>query len=674
MNAASRKTTAARKAFVPAMKQGTFCIQQLRKHQALVACLVGLALTRVWLQGMLFGFYAHSDAGFSTTINQWSYGSAILIGALIAWKRPRSTLQASVMAWAAFFLGTIAGIIVFLTAQTPSLYVHGAAMVLCGVAGALLGGMWVLPFLQLHLRSALIGTFCALGLGSALAWMIAFANDATVMTLCLLIPSINLLLFRRAERVEGAKSAGDAQNEQLPPYAADYAADYAAERCDSSLAGDTGAECEQGAQVASTKSSANATCAQQELGSVRAEQECTSTYAQRGSSFLTVRKPVYDYEPLTSLFFIYGGVIVLSLALGIARGYPFGTPLPMDVLARCVHQGGVVLLSTCIVIKLLIGPRSLSFLWLWRCEVLVLLLGAASIVVFNNNHVDISIAIINCADTFMLGVLWAISQDVARYSSFHPFAIFGFIWTARVLARNVARVLIFFIGAEGVHYNLALGAIVVSLGIGMAFLLTDKLPRKRALFTYELASEHTIAANDTPAESATAAQPTVHEKVLEEARSEARGDVSGAVRGDVHGEVHEEHKRATAQESATEQVNALNQANTLKQETVPQRTPEAQPETQQQSEHNRAAAQPARTNPIKTYLEQRYQLTERECEIILYLAQGYSKSSIGERLFVSENTVRTHVRKAYTKLGIHSKTQLAQLLERIKEQTSKPLP
>lgn len=647
------------------MKQGTFCIQQLRKHQALVACLVGLALTRVWLQGMLFGFYAHSDAGFSTTINQWSYGSAILIGALIAWKRPRSTLQASVMAWAAFFLGTIAGIIVFLTAQTPSLYVHGAAMVLCGVAGALLGGMWVLPFLQLHLRSTLIGTFCALGLGSALAWMIAFANDATVMTLCLLIPSINLLLFRRAE---STRSAENAQNEQLlrgaDNYSDDYAAGYAAERCDSSLAGDAGAECEQGAQVASTKSSANATCAQQELGSVRAEQECASTHAQRGSSFLTVRKPVYDSEPLASLFFIYGGVIVLSLALGIARGYPFGTPLPMDVLARCVHQGGVVLLSACIVIKLLIGPRSLSFLWLWRCEVLVLLLGAASIVVFNNNHVDISIAIINCADTFMLGVLWAISQDVARYSSFHPFAIFGFIWTARVLARNVARVLIFFIGAEGVHYNLALGAIVVSLGIGMAFLLTDKLPRKRALFTYESAYKHAITSSYTPAASTDVRPQAVHGAVLGEVHSQARGNVSGARPGDVHEEVHEEGKQgAKAQENAAAQISAP------KQEKSPQRAANVQPQA-----HDTNSAQPARLNPIKTYLDQHYQLTERECEIILYLAQGYSKSSIGERLFVSENTVRTHVRKAYTKLGIHSKTQLAQLLERIKEQTSKPLP
>lgn len=653
-NAATRKTTAARKAFVPAMKQGTFCIQQLRKHQALVACLVGLALTRVWLQGMLFGFYAHSDAGFSTTINQWSYGGAILIGALIAWKRPRSTLQASVMAWAAFFLGTIAGIIVFLTAQTPSLYVHGAAMVLCGVAGALLGGMWVLPFLQLHLRSALIGTFCALGLGSALAWMIAFANDATVMTLCLLIPSINLLLFRRAGRVEGAESTGNAQNEQLlrdsddysDDYAAGCAADYAAEQNGFFFTRNAGAQNQQDTNGAPIKSSV------------------TSTHAHRGSSFLTTQKPVYDSEPLTSLFFIYGGVIVLSLALGIARGYPFGTPLPMDVLARCVHQGGVVLLSACIVIKLLIGSRSLSFLWLWRCEVLVLFLGAASIVVFNNNHVDISVAIINCADTFMLGVLWAISQDVARFSSFHPFAIFGFIWTARVLARNVARVLIFFMGAGGVHYNLALGAIVVSLGIGMAFLLTDKLPRRRALFTYESAHKHAITSSHTPAASTDVRPQAVHGAVLGEVHSQARGNVSGARPGDVHEEVHEEGKQgAKAQENAAAQISAP------KQEKSPQRAANVQPQA-----HDTNSAQPARLNPIKTYLDQHYQLTERECEIILYLAQGYSKSSIGERLFVSENTVRTHVRKAYTKLGIHSKTQLAQLLERIKEQTSKPLP
>lgn len=573
------------------------CIQQLRKHQALLACLCGLALTRVWLQGMLFGFYAHSDAGFSTTINQWSYGGAILIGAIIAWKRPQGTLEASVMAWMAFSLGTIAGVVVFLTAQTPSLYVHGITMVLCGVAGAMLGGMWVLPFVQLNLRSALIGSFCALGLGSALAWMLAFANDTTVMTLCLLIPSINLLLFRQLENAQSVQP----QAIQNTPKLTDASHD-------------------------------NQTQQQQ---------------------------PVYDNEPLSSLLLIYGGVIVLSLALGIARGYPFGTPLPMDVLARCVHQGGVVLLSACIVIKLLIRSKSLSFLWLWRCEVLVLLLGAASIVVFDNNHVDISIAVINIADTFMLGVLWAISQDVARFSSFHPFAIFGFIWAARVLARNVARVLIFFIGGEGIHYNLALGAIVVSLAIGMAFLLTDKLPRQRPLFTDSRKNNQSCLYTNTPETNSvynackiTTRKPTANAVLPPKA-------VPGAEA--THATPMQETKVSTGAQDAHALTSLASSPEHMHAEAqqIAKTNKTEQTHTEQNS-HNKL------DKAIKQHLEKRYQLTERECEVILCLALGYSKSSIGERLFVSENTVRTHVRKAYTKLGIHSKTQLAQLLERIK--------
>lgn len=571
-------------------------LQQLRKHQALLACLCGLALTRVWLQGMLFGFYAHSDAGFSTTINQWSYGGAILIGAIIAWKRPRGTLEASVMAWMAFSLGTIAGIVVFLTAQTPSLYVHGITMVLCGVAGAMLGGMWVLPFVQLNLRSALIGSFCALGLGSALAWMLAFANDTTVMTLCLLIPSINLLLFRQLENVQSAQP-----------------------------------------QVI------------QDMRTVTGDSHYTHTHQQA----------VYDNEPLSSLLLIYGGVIVLSLALGIARGYPFGTPLPMDVLARCVHQGGVVLLSACIVIKLLIRSKSLSFLWLWRCEVLVLLLGAASIVVLDNNHVDISIAVINIADTFMLGVLWAISQDVARFSSFHPFAIFGFIWAARVLARNVARVLIFFIGGEGIHYNLALGAIVVSLAIGMAFLLTDKLPRQRPLFSDNHKNNQSHWYNNAPETNSvcnaceiTARTPATHEVLPPKAVPSTDA---------THATPMQETKVSTSTQDT--QVLTLLASSPERMQAEAQKIAQTNDTEQTHTEqniHNKL------DKAIKQHLEKRYQLTDRESEVILWLALGYSKSSIGERLFVSENTVRTHVRKAYTKLGIHSKTQLAQLLERIK--------
>lgn len=62
-------------------------------------------------------------------------------------------------------------------------------------------------------------------------------------------------------------------------------------------------------------------------------------------------------------------------------------------------------------------------------------------------------------------------------------------------------------------------------------------------------------------------------------------------------------------------------------------------------------------------LAKRYHLTERELEVITLLAQGRSRISIGEKLFISENTVRTYVKNIYSKLDVHSKQALLDLLE-----------
>lgn len=56
-------------------------------------------------------------------------------------------------------------------------------------------------------------------------------------------------------------------------------------------------------------------------------------------------------------------------------------------------------------------------------------------------------------------------------------------------------------------------------------------------------------------------------------------------------------------------------------------------------------------------------LTEREAEILAYLARGRTKAYIAEVLFVSENTVRSHVRNIYSKLGVHTRQELLDLVE-----------
>lgn len=51
------------------------------------------------------------------------------------------------------------------------------------------------------------------------------------------------------------------------------------------------------------------------------------------------------------------------------------------------------------------------------------------------------------------------------------------------------------------------------------------------------------------------------------------------------------------------------------------------------------------------------QVTEREHEILQLLGEGLRNEEIAARLFISPQTVQTHVRNILTKLGVHSKLE-----------------
>ncbi|HEY1075871.1 MAG TPA: LuxR C-terminal-related transcriptional regulator, partial [Fontimonas sp.] len=50
-------------------------------------------------------------------------------------------------------------------------------------------------------------------------------------------------------------------------------------------------------------------------------------------------------------------------------------------------------------------------------------------------------------------------------------------------------------------------------------------------------------------------------------------------------------------------------------------------------------------------------LTEREREILVYLGNGVSNKEMARRLFVSENTIKFHLKNVYSKLGVSSRLQ-----------------
>ena len=53
-------------------------------------------------------------------------------------------------------------------------------------------------------------------------------------------------------------------------------------------------------------------------------------------------------------------------------------------------------------------------------------------------------------------------------------------------------------------------------------------------------------------------------------------------------------------------------------------------------------------------------ITRRELEILELIAQGMSNREIAEKLFVSENTVKTHSSRVFDKLGARRRTQAVQ--------------
>jgi DNA-binding CsgD family transcriptional regulator len=58
-----------------------------------------------------------------------------------------------------------------------------------------------------------------------------------------------------------------------------------------------------------------------------------------------------------------------------------------------------------------------------------------------------------------------------------------------------------------------------------------------------------------------------------------------------------------------------------------------------------------------------HNLSPREHEVLLLLAQGRGAPYISDKICVSSNTVKTHVKRIYQKCGVHSKEELLDLIQ-----------
>jgi DNA-binding NarL/FixJ family response regulator len=57
-------------------------------------------------------------------------------------------------------------------------------------------------------------------------------------------------------------------------------------------------------------------------------------------------------------------------------------------------------------------------------------------------------------------------------------------------------------------------------------------------------------------------------------------------------------------------------------------------------------------------------LSHRQRELLELVVEGFTNAQIAKRLFLSESTVKQHLRAAYKLLGMSNRTQAAKLVRR----------
>lgn len=265
------------------------------------------------------------------------------------------------------------------------------------------------------------------------------------------------------------------------------------------------------------------------------------------------------------------------------------------------------------------------------CQIVLLVTVAALAVAAQFGAHDpwgIAAATADLAWYVMVTLLYVLLAAISTHSRMSPSALFALGWTPYLFAK--------------VAGTAAAGMLQTTDGVGFLVLLPLCVIGGAALVFLNIRRDATnlLFAPDDP------------ERGAREARTVGAIDEASASGGTASAQTAKAQKPLVAAEMQ------LADADKSAETTVDAEALDAIPLIARESGPSRSR----RDEEALEHIGSRFALTEREREVMTYIYQGYSKRAIAEKLFLSQNTVRTHARTLYAKLGIHSRDALLDLV------------
>ena len=409
---------------------------------------------------------------------------------------------------------------------------------------------------------------------------------------------------------------------------------------------------------------------------LRAEHPTERPHRRARTFFTFARSNIQDSRFLAACAV---GMALLGFVDGFLRGYPDGLPIPFTWSSRLAYALCSMLI--CALLMLLVVRRRERVMTV-DAFITMALLASLSLVLFGAfpYHWEIGAVAVNTLNIVICAYCWYVIIAFTSFGTRDPYIYAMGGWVICFGSRSLARMLLYF------TYPLAGNDLLINSLLGALVLISTQVVLVQ--FMHAERGESSAEADRLEAEN---------ERVMRQAEADAAESAAVAEAEQTLQSVvfNAARREATAQQTASEALKAAEARQCIRcneecaaireqlfqidpASASPGSTPSPSPSATMPSPlgsspssalESSLAPSPSTMGELSDSMRrnvermgEHFLLTSREMDVLTLYALGHTQKKVAEELFITPATAHSHIKRIYSKCGMHSRQEILEYL------------